>query len=316
MDRSRCLFALPALLMWAPQAFAHQPAPAGDARSIAPAQVTQIAPGVYVRPGHAAVVFEDDDVANVGFVVGGRCVAVVDSGGSEAEGRALQLAIRNITPRPVCYVVDTHDHPDHVFGNKPFADAGAQIVGHAKLARALAQRAPTWLQRASARAGRALGSADLAMPTVTVTMTLDLDLGERTLRLTAYPSAHTHADLTVYDSATGTLWLGDLVFVGHVPVLDGSINGWIEVLDALRGVAAERAVPGHGPPSVPWPAAADDTLRYLTTLRDDLRRRIAAGESLRSAQETAGYTESARWQLFDDYHARNVAAAYAELEWE
>jgi quinoprotein relay system zinc metallohydrolase 2 len=281
-----------------------------------PARVKEIAPGVWVRPGHAAVVFAADDVANIGFIVGESCVAVIDSGGSQREAHALQLAIRAVTPLPVCYVVDTHDHPDHVFGNKLFADAGAKVVGHAKLAGALAQRAPTWLERASARAGRTLGPEDLAVPTMAVTTTIELDLGDRTLLLTAHSSAHTHADLTVFDSKSRTLWLGDLVFVGHVPVLDGSINGWIAVLGSLRGIAAERAVPGHGPVSVPWPGGADDTLRYLTTLRDDLRRRIAAGESLRSAQETAGYTESARWQLFDDYHARNVAAAYTELEWE
>jgi quinoprotein relay system zinc metallohydrolase 2 len=316
MDRpSHCFLPLLASLACA-AAFAQVVDAPVPAVSVAPAQVTEIAPGVYVRPGHAAVVFEDDDVANVGFVVGKRCVAVIDSGGSEREGQALQRAIRAVTPLPVCYVVNTHDHPDHVFGNRPFADAGAQVVGHAKLARALAQRAPTWLQRASVRAGRTLGAEDLAVPTVTVTSTLDLDLGERTLNLTAHPSAHTHDDLTAYDSTTGTLWLGDLVFVGHVPVLDGSINGWIEVLGDLRGVVAERAVPGHGPASVAWPAAADDTLRYLTTLRDDVRRRIAAGESLRSGQDGAGYTEASRWQLFDQYQARNVAAAWAELEWE
>src|SRR5262245_38001511 len=143
------------------------------------ARVTEVAPGVWVRPGHTAIVFAEDDVANIGFVVGERCVAVIDTGGSEREARALQLAIRAVTALPVCYVVDTHDHPDNVFGNKLFADAGAQVVGHAKLAGALAQRAPTWLDRASARAGRALGPEDLAVPTVTVTTTMELDLGGR-----------------------------------------------------------------------------------------------------------------------------------------
>ena len=319
MDRSlRRLAALLASLAmsWAAATGAPDSAAGPPAADGIPARVTEIAPGVWVRPGHTAVVFAEDDVANIGFVVGERCVAVIDSGGSEREAHALQLAIRAVTTLPVCYVVDTHDHPDHVFGNKPFADAGAQVVGHAKLAGALAQRAPTWLERASARAGRTLGTDDLAVPTLAVTATMELDLGGRTLLLTAHPSAHTHADLTVYDSKSRTLWLGDLAFAGHVPVLDGSINGWIEVLGSLRGIAAGRAVPGHGPASVPWPGAADATLRYLTTLRDDLRRRIAAGESLRSAQENAGYTETARWQLFSDYHGRNVAAAYAELEWE
>src|SRR5262245_56612489 len=106
------------------------------------ASVTEIAPGVYVRPGHDAVVFEGENVANIGFIVGERCVAVIDSGGSEDEGRALQSAIRNVTARPVCYVIDTHAHPDHALGNKVFADAGATVVGHVRFARALAQRAP------------------------------------------------------------------------------------------------------------------------------------------------------------------------------
>jgi len=288
---------------------------AGAAQEL-PAAVEEIAAGVYVRPGQDAVVFEAENVANIGFIVGDRCVAVIDSGGSESEARALQRAVHGVTEHPICYVIDTHDHPDHLLGNKVFADAGAQIVGHVKLAPALAQRAATYLERASAQSGRTLDRTDLVVPTITVSDTLELDLGSRALRLTAHRSAHTDNDLSVLDVKTQTLWLGDLLFVGHVPVLDGSINGWIEELRELSAVTAARAVPGHGPASVPWPAGAADTLRYLTVLRDDLRHRIEAGESLRSAQESAGYTEAQRWRLFDRYHARNVAAAYAELEWE
>jgi quinoprotein relay system zinc metallohydrolase 2 len=296
--------------------FSHACRASGAPAQEASAAVQEIAPGVYVRAGQDAVVFEGENVANIGFIVGERCVAVIDSGGSENEARALQRAVQTLTERPVCYVIDTHDHPDHLLGNKVFADAGAQIVGHVKLASALAQRAATYLERASTQSGHTLDSADLVVPGITVSDTLDLDLGNRPLRLTAHRAAHTDNDLSVFDVQTRTLWLGDLAFVRHVPVLDGSINGWIDELRTLSGVAAERAVPGHGPASVPWPAGAADTLRYLTVLRDDLRRRIAAGESLRSAQETAGYTEAPRWQLFERYHARNVAAAYAELEWE
>jgi quinoprotein relay system zinc metallohydrolase 2 len=280
------------------------------------AQVTEIAPGVYVRAGHDAVVFEGENIANIGFIVGERCVAVVDSGGSAAEARALEAAVQAVTKLPVCYLIDTHAHPDHLLGNKVFADAGAQVVGHAKLARALGQRAPTYLERASAQAGHRIARKELVVPSIAVSDALALDLGNRPLQLTAQSTAHTDNDLTVYDVKTRTLWLGDILFVRHVPVLDGSLNGWIEVLERLQSFAADRAVPGHGPASVPWPAAAADTLRYLQVLRDDLRRDIAAGKGLREAQETAGYTEASRWQLFDRYHARNVATAYTELEWE
>jgi quinoprotein relay system zinc metallohydrolase 2 len=280
------------------------------------ATVTKIAPGAYVRAGHSAVVFEADDVANIGFIVGERCVAVIDSGGSEEEGLALQRAIARVTTLPVCYVIDTHAHPDHVFGNRVFAQAGARIVGHAKLARALAARAQTYLERAAAANGRPIAPETIVVPELVVSDTLELDLGARLLRLTAHGAAHTDNDLSILDVETQTLWLGDLVFEDHVPVLDGSLNGWIAELEALRKVPAARAVPGHGPASIAWPAGADDTLRYLTALRDDLRRRIAAGDDMRDAQENAVSEEAARWQLFDRYHARNVAAAFAELEWE
>src|SRR4029077_19466511 len=109
---------------------------------------------------------------------------------SESEGRALQHAIAQVTDRRVCYVIDTHDHPDHMFGNKVFADAGATVVGHLRLARALAQRAPTYLERASAQSGRTLTSGDLVVPTTTVSDTLELDLGDRLLRLSAHRTAH------------------------------------------------------------------------------------------------------------------------------
>jgi quinoprotein relay system zinc metallohydrolase 2 len=290
---------------------------AGAAHAGAPAStLEEIAPGVHVRAGRPGVVFEAKDIANAGFVVGERCVAAVDAGGSIEEGRALERALRAITDLPVCYVILTHMHPDHVLGASVFARDGAKVVAHHKLARALAQRAATYLERAGAAAGAPVGPEALVGTDVAVEDTLELDLGGRTLRLDAQPTAHTDNDLTVYDATTRTLWLGDLVFVEHVPVLEGSVNGWLGVLDALAGTEAARAVPGHGPARMDWPAGAADTRRYLEALRADVRRAIADGDDLRSAQEGAGYTESERWRLFEAYHRRNVAAAYAELEWE
>ena len=75
-------------------------------------------------------------------------------------------------------------------------------------------------------------------------------------------------------------------------------------------------MPGHGPASAPWPAAAADQVRYLERLRDEIRALIAAGGTIEEAVANAGMAERASWQLFEFYHPRNVTAAFAELEWE
>ena len=99
-------------------------------------------------------------------------------------------------------------------------------------------------------------------PTLLVDGTTKLDLGSRTLALRAWPAAHSDNDLTVLDEQTGTLFAGDLVFLGHMPVLDGSLRGWLRVIDELSTLPAQRVVPGHGPVSE-WPAALADQRRYL-----------------------------------------------------
>lgn len=280
------------------------------------ASVSEIAPGVFVRQGHHAIVFEAPEIANVGFVVGERCAAVIDTGGSYAEGEALRCALRRHTALPVCFVINTHIHPDHILGNLAFKSEQTIFVGHSKLPRAMALRGDVYLARAASAHGGSVGAEHIVPPDRTVEKTLNLDLGNRPLQITAHTSAHTDHDLSVLDVKTGTLWLGDLVFLQHIPVLDGSLKGWLEVLARLMDRPALRVVPGHGPVQAEWPVAAHDTVRYLSLLRDQTREWLASGGDLRGAQEQVGYEEAPRWLLFEYHHKRNVTAAVNELEWE
>jgi quinoprotein relay system zinc metallohydrolase 2 len=279
--------------------------------------LVQVAPGDYVREGACAEADSGnlDGIANIGFVVGRAAVAVIDPGGSLADGRALRAAIAATTALPIRYVIMTHAHPDHVFGGSAFLADHPVFVGHWRLPASLANRAAYDHARLAAVLGEA-ATGDPVPPGLLVRDRATLDLGGRILEVLAQGTAHTDSDVVVLDHGTATLWAGDLLFVGRVPALDGNLVGWLRVLDRLAGMPAARAVPGHGPAAVAWPGGLDDERRYLTLLLADVRRDIAGGRDIRAVAATAGFGERRRWALFDDYAGRNATVAYKELQWE
>jgi quinoprotein relay system zinc metallohydrolase 2 len=289
----------------------------------APFAVTEVQPGVFVHSGALEywAPANRGDVANIGFVVGSRCVAVIDTGGTPGIGRALRAAVERTTPLPICYVINTHAHPDHVLGNAAFADAGRtapRFVAAARFTHALAARAPHYLNALQREFGIHLPPAAIIYPTIVVDKSLDIDLGDRVLTLQAWPTAHTDNDLTVYDRRTRTLFAADLLFVRHLPALDGSLRGWIAVMAELKRLDVASVVPGHGPISRDWPAILQAQGNYLNGLLRDTRAAIKNRQTIQQA--IAGIaspsSSSSNWLLTDRFHRRNVTAAYAELEWE
>ncbi|MEQ8799746.1 MAG: quinoprotein relay system zinc metallohydrolase 2 [Salinisphaeraceae bacterium] len=301
----KCL--LPAILM------------AGGGAAGANLPVSEIAPGVFVHQGKAeqASAENGNDIANAGFVVGDDCVAVIDTLGSPTLGRQLAASVAHRTDLPICAVINTHVHPDHLLGNKALTGDDRPLIGHAQLPRALAVRADGYVAAATRTYAAAADASWIVAPTKTVEDKHRVDLGGRTLVLEAWPTAHSNTDLTVFDTASGTLWTGDLVFIDRMPALDGSINGWLRVLDELSGRSdVKRIVPGHGPACASWPAGGIPLRRYLGHLRTEVRDAIDQGRTIEQAIANIGYDRADDWPLFDQVHRRNVTAAYAELEWE
>jgi quinoprotein relay system zinc metallohydrolase 2 len=280
--------------------------------------VTEVAPGVYVHHGvhEEATVENQGGIANIGFVIGDAAVAVIDSGGSPMEGRALLAAIRQVTKLPVRYVINTHFHPDHVMGNVAFTAEGATFIGHKNLPMGLLSRRDTYVANYEAVFGPDSAKDAIVVPSHLVADRETIDLGHRALEIRAFPTAHTDSDLIVIDQSSKTLFAGDLVFLERTPAIDGSILGWLKAIAELREIPVARVVPGHGPITAPWPAALDPEQAYFEHLVRDIRKLLAEGGSLQQATDTIGLSARGSWLLFDSYNARNVTAAYTELEWE
>lgn len=283
-----------------------------------PLPVQEVSSGLYVFMGsHEELTPKNRGaVANIGFIIGERCVAIIDTGGSYAVGRSLLLAVRKVTAFPICYVINTHVHPDHIFGNAAFREEKPQFIGHARLPAAMAARGAVYLRTLSRELGESANGNEVVAPTHTVSDRMEIDLGGRILELQAWRTAHTDNDLTVLDRKTGTLWLSDLLFIERTPVLDGSLRGWLSVIDELQASPAIKAVPGHGPVTASWREALASQRRYLSLLASDIRQAIAAGKTLGQAVDTVAQSEKSNWLLFDHYNRRNASAAFAELEWE
>ena len=297
------------------------PAPSSSKTEDPNFPLTEIAEGVFVHLGHLASIDSPlrGDSANLGVIIGESCVAVIDSGGSVTTGHEFKASISALTDKPICFVVNTHVHFDHVLGNDAFHEDkadGPQFVGHENLAAAIQGNQEFFKDEFPDELKYGDDMAGVIGPTILVDSEKTVDLGGREIVLRAHALSHTDADLTVFDPKTATLFAGDLVFRARIPVFDGSVLGWLTVLDELSKLNVSRVVPGHGPVGNSWEDATGDLVRYLSVLVADTRAAVKDGVFIEDAKDSVAATEKGKWELWDINHRRNVSRAFRELEWE
>ncbi|OEE84627.1 MBL fold metallo-hydrolase [Enterovibrio norvegicus FF-162] len=274
----------------------------------------EVAPGVFYHQGKIDDLFTTDSgpVANITVVVGDESVAVIDTGGSRRAGEAIYQAIRDITPLPIRYVINTHVHPDHNFGNQAFVAEKPEFIAHTRYQGDFSAKTGYYLQRLTSPWFE--GTKPIAA-TRLIESQEEIELGNRILVLTAHERAHTRHDLSVFDPATGTLITGDLLFIDHIPTLDGSLTGWLNVIATLEALPYQRVIPGHGSIQVGKNAFAKQT-HYLFSLAQEVRAAINQPIDINTASLTVMTSHAKDWKLFEQFHSRNVIQAYKELEWE
>lgn len=187
--------------------------------------------------------------ANAGFVVGSTGVALVDTQLTPTTSMEVLRAVRRVTAKPIQFVINTHHHSDHVFGNQYFSPPGL-IVAHERAAERIAES----MEEASRRAAStwpALASdfeeLRVTPPSVTFSERLTIELGNRLLRLLYLGRAHTDGDVYVLVPDAKILYCGDVFFNRVVPAMfDGYFFDWSATLETLGNMPAEVFVPGHG----------------------------------------------------------------------
>jgi cyclase len=254
-----------------------QPSPAAAPMKFE--EVRQVAPGVYFR--YSSISATDPSVpfggCNNVWVVFKDYVVVIDANFPKEAGDVL-AAVKQTTDKPVRYVLDTHHHGDHAYGNAVWAKAGAQILGQTNCARLLKVSGPKqWADAARTRkdvAGSELKTVDVPFDEQYV-----LDDGTQRIEFRYLGHAHTPGDAVAYLPKHKILCTGDACVNGAFNFMGHSNSAsWISCLEKMERFDVSLVCPGHGP------LADKDVIgrqkRYFQELRAQVKKALDAGKAL------------------------------------
>jgi cyclase len=289
---------------------AHEGPDGGDARF----EVSKVTDGVWAAVASPAYKVN----CNTAIIEDGDGVMVVDTHSKPSAARVIVAKLRELTRKPVRYVVNTHFHWDHWHGNEvyPAAYPGAEIVTNqitreamvrkglkriqdhvrqvpaeiAKL-RAEAASAPTADRRAKLEADLRLAEAYLAevtalepaLPTLAFERTMKIYRRDREIHLLHLGRAHTEGDVFVYLPKEKVVITGDAV-IGWTPYMgDGYPEDWVGTLDRLAQLDFTHIIMGHGA------VTGRDWLRafraYVHDMVAAVREEVATGATLDQVKE-------------------------------
>lgn len=243
-------------------------------------ETKQLAPGVY------ALLSNKPPVDNSGFVVGERGVLVIDAHINGAMARQIQSAVRQVTEKPILYLVNTNYHGDHTFGNYAFP-AETQIIAQ----RETAERMRAFEQEKQFLLGTVdndptvFADVRLRLPEAVFSDYLRLDLGGKVVELYHFGRGNSPGDTVAYVPGARVAWTGNLILGnGSIPFLiEGQAQAYMETLARFaHALDVETIVPGHG--ALTSGAILGRYLQYLNELTESVRGSLRAGRTLEEAQ--------------------------------
>ena len=258
---------------------------------------------------------------NTGIIVGDDAVMVIDTQATPVMAQDVIRRIREVTDKPIRYVVLSHYHavrvlgasgyqPDHVIASRDTYDLiverGAQDM------QSEIERFPRLFRAVESVPG-------LTWPTIVFERRMTMWLGKLQVELMQLGRGHTKGDTVAWLPQEKILFSGDLVEYDATPYTgDAYLTDWPATLDAIAALGPEKLVPGRGaalkdPAQVK--AGLDGTRAFVTAMFDSVKRGAQAGKDLRTVyRETydALKPRFGHWVIFDHCLPFDVSRAYDE----
>jgi len=258
-----------------------------------PPAVKQIASDLYF--------FYDYSGSNAVFLVTDEGVLVIDTRQHPRAGQDLLERIRKITDKPVRWVINSHFHGDHTFGNATFKKEGAIFVAHKETARLMQLVQPKEMAR---RAGYFKShnydpnAVELISPDVTFDTTMTIHLGGREIRLFYLGPGQQDGDTFVLFPHARALFTPGSFAKHSMPnmAFTTSVESWIELLDQVSAMDVDVLLPGHG--DVANRADVKELSGMLADEYATVKAAIAKGTTLAEAQRTLTFPQYKDWRNY------------------
>ncbi|HJO81279.1 MAG: MBL fold metallo-hydrolase [SAR202 cluster bacterium] len=244
-------------------------------------ELIELETGVYARL-HAGL-------TNAGILVGDDSVLVIDSLRVPSFARDLIQDVRHITDKPIQYVIDTHAHWDHSWGNEEFPDS--VIIGHQNCYDEMVdvEWNRVWRDKIIASSDPWADEAKIVKitpPNLTFETSMQLYFGGRKLELRYFGRAHTSGDIIIFMPNEKLAFTGDVVQDKGVPFFGDSYpEDWPDTDDGIAELAVDRFVAGHGP--IGNHDGIVEARNFIHTLVPHLQSAIKEGQDSASATASA-----------------------------
>jgi len=259
-------------------------------QTFAAEKLTRIAENVYAYVDVKNGSRNNSFGANAGIIIGKDGIVVVDTLTSAKEAKRFIRDIRAVSRKPIRYVVNTHYHLDHVFGNSEFVKLGAVVIAQENDKKAMEKTAPDTLKNIGEYGftPQDMKGTKLAYPALAYGDRMTIDIGGQQIELIHARYSHTVGDTLVYLPDRKILFAGDVLFTDYHPFLgEGNIEEWAKELDDIESMDVEKIIPGHGPLS--GKKDLEDMKEYL--LLSDKKAKELAAQS-KDAQKIAAELKS------------------------
>jgi len=225
--------------------------------------------------------------ANTGVIIGKDGIVVVDTLISAKEAKRFIRDIRTISSKPIRYVVNTHHHLDHAFGNSEFVKLGAVVIAQENARKAMESSAEETLKNIGVYelTPKDMQGTTVAYPVLTYGDRMTIDIGGQQIELVHTRHSHTDGDTLIYLPGKKVLFAGDILFTNYHPFLaEGNIEEWAKELDDIKAMDIEKIIPGHGPLSgkrdlddmKEYIVKFDQKAKELASRSDDVQKIVTA----------------------------------------